>query len=162
MDRFGIDVLQACQTVKGASALIGISCDQAWHVLERAVARGLSRKEAVEISRSWPSSEGTVATEPRPTSRPSSTSTAVGYGFTHEDLGGTVFLTICPRPFWGVVIWGAQSMGGESMLFGGASGAPASRGQRDLVLGSPIPEAARRSEHGSSDTGRHLACQKTS
>jgi transposase len=51
MERFVIDVLQACQTVKGACALIGISWDQAWHVLERAVARGLSRKEAVEIAR---------------------------------------------------------------------------------------------------------------
>ena len=32
MERFVIDVLQACQTVKGACALVGISWDQAWHV----------------------------------------------------------------------------------------------------------------------------------
>ena len=51
MERFVIDVLQACQTVKGACALIGISWDQAWHVLERAVVRGISRKEAVAIAR---------------------------------------------------------------------------------------------------------------
>jgi hypothetical protein len=51
MERFVIDVLQACQTVKGACSLIGITRDQAWHVLERAVARGLSWKNAVEIAR---------------------------------------------------------------------------------------------------------------
>ena len=51
MERFVIDVLQACQTVKGACALIGISWDQAWHVLERAVVRGISRKEAIAIAR---------------------------------------------------------------------------------------------------------------
>ena len=44
-------MLQACQTVKAACALIGISWDQAWHALERAVARGLARKDAVEIAR---------------------------------------------------------------------------------------------------------------
>ena len=51
MERFVIDVLQACQIVKGACALIGISWDQAWHVLERAVTRGLPRNDAVEIAR---------------------------------------------------------------------------------------------------------------
>jgi transposase len=51
MERFVIDVLQACQTVKGACALVGISWDQAWHVLERAVARGLARKQATAIAR---------------------------------------------------------------------------------------------------------------
>jgi transposase len=51
MERFVIDVLQACQTVKGACELVGISWDQAWHVLERAVARGMSRKEATVIAR---------------------------------------------------------------------------------------------------------------
>jgi transposase len=51
MERFVIDVLQACQTVKGACALVRISWDQAWHVLERAVARGLARKQATAIAR---------------------------------------------------------------------------------------------------------------
>jgi len=51
MERFVIDVLQACQTVKGACGLIDISWDQAWHVLERAVARGLSRKQVALIAR---------------------------------------------------------------------------------------------------------------
>lgn len=51
MERFVIDVLQACQTVKGACSLVGISWDQAWHVLERAVARGMARKEAAVIAR---------------------------------------------------------------------------------------------------------------
>jgi hypothetical protein len=51
MERFVIDVLQACQTVKGACTLVGISWDQAWHVLDRAVARGLARKEADTIAR---------------------------------------------------------------------------------------------------------------
>jgi GTP cyclohydrolase II len=51
MERFVIAVLQACQTVKGACTLVGISWDQAWHVLDRAVARGLARKEADTIAR---------------------------------------------------------------------------------------------------------------
>lgn len=51
MERFVIDVLQACQTVKGACTLVGITWDQAWHVLERAVARGLARKQATAIAR---------------------------------------------------------------------------------------------------------------
>ena len=51
MERFVIDVLQACQTVKGACSLVGISWDQAWHVLERAVDRGLARKDAGTIAR---------------------------------------------------------------------------------------------------------------
>jgi transposase len=51
MERFVINVLQACQTVKGACELVRISWDQAWHVLERAVTRGLSRKEATTIAR---------------------------------------------------------------------------------------------------------------
>ena len=51
MERFVIDVLQACQTVKGACTLVGITWDQAWHVLERAVARGLARKQDTAIAR---------------------------------------------------------------------------------------------------------------
>jgi transposase len=51
MERFVIDVLQACQTVKGACTLVGITWDQAWHVLERAVARELARKQASAIAR---------------------------------------------------------------------------------------------------------------
>ena len=46
MERFVIDVLQACQTVKGSCTLVGITWDQARHVLERAVAPGLARKQA--------------------------------------------------------------------------------------------------------------------
>lgn len=37
--------------VKGACTLVGITWDQAWHVLERAVARGLARKQATAIAR---------------------------------------------------------------------------------------------------------------
>jgi transposase len=51
MERFVIDVLQACQTVKEACALDGISWDQSWQFLERAVARGLARKQATAIAR---------------------------------------------------------------------------------------------------------------
>jgi transposase len=51
MERFVIDVLQACQTVKGACTLVCITWDQAWRVLERAVARGLARKQAIAIAR---------------------------------------------------------------------------------------------------------------
>jgi transposase len=51
MERFVLDVLQACQTVKRACALVGNSWDQAWHILERAVAPGLARKQASAITR---------------------------------------------------------------------------------------------------------------
>jgi len=37
--------------VKGACTLVGITRDQAWHVLERAVVRGLARKQASAIIR---------------------------------------------------------------------------------------------------------------
>jgi transposase len=39
MKRLVIDVFQACQKVNGAFTLVGITWNQAWHVLERAVAR---------------------------------------------------------------------------------------------------------------------------
>lgn len=51
MERFIIQALRACQTTKGACELLRISWDQAWHVLERAVARGQARKEAVVTPR---------------------------------------------------------------------------------------------------------------
>ena len=51
MRRFVIDVLQACQAVKGACTLMGVTWDQAWHVLARAVARALARKQATAIAR---------------------------------------------------------------------------------------------------------------
>ena len=47
MERFIIQVLRACQTTQGACDLVRISWDQAWHVAERAVARGQARKEAM-------------------------------------------------------------------------------------------------------------------
>jgi transposase len=47
MERMIIQALLACQTTKGACGLMRISWDQAWHVAERAVARGQARKEAV-------------------------------------------------------------------------------------------------------------------
>jgi transposase len=51
MERFVIEALLACQTVKGACALLDITWDQAWHVLERAVARGRARKQATVVKR---------------------------------------------------------------------------------------------------------------
>src|SRR4029079_11452352 len=51
MERFIIQALLACQTTQGACELLRISWDQAWHVAERAVARGQARKEAVVIPR---------------------------------------------------------------------------------------------------------------
>lgn len=50
-ERFVIDVLLQCQTVQGACRLLGISWDQARAVMDRAVARGQARKEAVPVSR---------------------------------------------------------------------------------------------------------------
>ena len=49
MERMIIQALLACQTTKGACELMRISWDQAWHVTQRAVARGQARKEAVVI-----------------------------------------------------------------------------------------------------------------
>jgi len=43
-ERFAIDVLLATQTVKGAQAILGTSWDETWHILQKAVARGKSRK----------------------------------------------------------------------------------------------------------------------
>jgi hypothetical protein len=39
MKRLVIDVFQACHNVNGACTLVGVTWNQAWHVLERAVAR---------------------------------------------------------------------------------------------------------------------------
>jgi transposase len=47
MERFIIQALLACQTTQGACELLRISWDQAWHVAQRAVARGQARKQAV-------------------------------------------------------------------------------------------------------------------
>lgn len=47
MERFIIQALLACQTTQGACDLLRISWDQAWHVAQRAVARGQARKQAV-------------------------------------------------------------------------------------------------------------------
>jgi transposase len=39
MERLVIDVLSQCATVSGACRLLGLSWDEAWGVMERAVAR---------------------------------------------------------------------------------------------------------------------------
>jgi transposase len=45
-ERFTIDVLKECD-VEGAGRLLRTTWDQTWHLMERAVARGLSLKEPV-------------------------------------------------------------------------------------------------------------------
>ena len=45
MERMAIDVLQACQTVSAACEILRISWDRAWHLMQRAVHRGQSRKK---------------------------------------------------------------------------------------------------------------------
>jgi transposase len=50
-ERFAIDVLQNCQTVKGACTLLRISWDQGRALMERAVERGLQRKQATPVER---------------------------------------------------------------------------------------------------------------
>ena len=47
MERMIIQALRACQTTKGACELMRKSWDQAWHVMQRAAARGQDRKVAV-------------------------------------------------------------------------------------------------------------------
>jgi len=44
-ERLAIDVLSET-SIQGATRILGISWDEAWHLLERAVARGLARKES--------------------------------------------------------------------------------------------------------------------
>lgn len=48
-ERLAIDVLQNCQTVKGAGAILRLSWDQTFGIMQRAVARGLARKRALPI-----------------------------------------------------------------------------------------------------------------
>jgi transposase len=45
-EAFAIEVLQACRTVKAAAALVGLSWDAAQTIMDRAVERGLERREA--------------------------------------------------------------------------------------------------------------------
>ncbi len=48
-ERFAIDLLQAC-AVQAAADLLGISWDEAWGIKERAVARGLARRQAESVA----------------------------------------------------------------------------------------------------------------
>jgi transposase len=50
-ERLAIDVLQCCQTVTSARAILRLSWDQAWGILERAVARGQARKKPQRMAR---------------------------------------------------------------------------------------------------------------
>jgi hypothetical protein len=45
MERLVIDLILQCSTLKGACAIAGISWDQAWGIMQLAVARGQARKE---------------------------------------------------------------------------------------------------------------------
>jgi transposase len=49
MERWIIDVLTECSTVDGSRRLLKLTWDEVWGVMERAVRRGLSRKEARPI-----------------------------------------------------------------------------------------------------------------
>ena len=46
IERLLIDLIRQCSTVKGACQIAGVSWDEAWGVMSRAVARGQARKEA--------------------------------------------------------------------------------------------------------------------
>lgn len=50
-ERLAIDVLLATQTVKGAMSLLGTKWDPTWNLLQRAVERGQSRKQAHPLPR---------------------------------------------------------------------------------------------------------------
>lgn len=50
MERLLIDLILQCSTVKGACQIAGVSWDEAWGVMSRAVARGQARKEARPIA----------------------------------------------------------------------------------------------------------------
>lgn len=46
MERLVIDLITQCSTVRGACRIAGLSWDEAWGVMQRAVTRGLQRKQA--------------------------------------------------------------------------------------------------------------------
>jgi transposase len=48
-EAFAIKVLQACRTVKAAASLLGLSWDAAQTIMDRAVERGLKRREAKPV-----------------------------------------------------------------------------------------------------------------
>lgn len=50
LERLVIDLILQCSTVKGACAIVGISWDEAWGIMQRAVARGQRRKAARPIA----------------------------------------------------------------------------------------------------------------
>lgn len=50
MERLVIDLILQCSTVKGACAIAAVSWDEAWGIMQRAVARGQARKEARPIA----------------------------------------------------------------------------------------------------------------
>ena len=50
MERLVIDLILQCSTVKGACAIAGISWDEAWGIMQRAVGRGQARKAARPIT----------------------------------------------------------------------------------------------------------------
>ena len=49
MERLVIDVIQQCSTLTGACRLVRITWDEAWGVMQRAVARGQARKPAAPV-----------------------------------------------------------------------------------------------------------------
>ena len=49
MERWMIDVLMQCATVSGTCRLLGLTWDEVWGVMDRAVARGKQRKQAKVI-----------------------------------------------------------------------------------------------------------------
>ena len=48
-EAFAIEVLQACRNVKAAAAILGLSWDSLQTIMNRAVERGLERREATPI-----------------------------------------------------------------------------------------------------------------
>ena len=50
MERLIVDLILQCSTVKGACQIAGVSWDEAWGIMSRAVARGQARKEARAIT----------------------------------------------------------------------------------------------------------------
>ena len=50
MERLIVDLILQCSTVKGACQIAGVSWDEAWGIMSRAVARGQARKEARPIT----------------------------------------------------------------------------------------------------------------
>ena len=69
MERLVIDLILQCSTVKGACAIAGVSWDEAWGIMQRAVARGQRAERGASDHLHWRGREGVSQGPPLPHGR---------------------------------------------------------------------------------------------